>query len=342
MREPCQNRQSAYLSALVCLSIYACAMCAHAQSVSWEILPFPQNSDWPGSKGAPATTNGNVVTLQGQPARTVAVFTPPVSFSFDVILQTLDPTASDGAFWFWFLPRGEAGNLSFTPAVQCNMNYTLGSPTGSLEVDEYPPITILAGGIPFTLTAGTTYHVTFDIAGNGQLTWIVNGQTYVNGTVTIPYPQFQAAIRGWQPTDVWLVSNFTVNTPSTCPTIVGKWSGQPNVADTRKGYSTTPLSMQVTDQTTNGCLIRGYLTQGNVGNSFSNIRFGWNPWFRVPFTGTIAEGSTVLLNVGDDGSGKASAILDMSQTPPVLTKFIYQPGNGNTLTGDLTLQPSSP
>ena len=129
---------------------------------------------------------------------------------------------------------------------------------------------------------------------------------------------------------------------STCPNLVGTWSGQMNVADARKGFSNTLLSMHVTDQTTNGCLIRGYLTTGNVNNNFSNLRFGWNPWFRVPFTGTIPDASTVLLNVGGDGSGKASAILDMGQTPPVLTKFIYQPNNGDTLTGDLTLQPSSP
>jgi hypothetical protein len=62
----------------------------------------------------------------------------------------------------------------------------------------------------------------------------------------------------------------------------------------------------------------------------------------MPVTGTIADGSTVLLNVSGDDTGKASAILDMSQTPPVLTKFVYQPANGDTLTGDLTLQPSSP
>jgi len=129
---------------------------------------------------------------------------------------------------------------------------------------------------------------------------------------------------------------------STCPSIVGTWTGQMNVANAWSGYSTVPLSVRVTDQSTNGCLIRGYLTQGNVSNSFSNIRFGWNPWFRMPFTGAIPDASTVLLNVSGVGSGKASAILDMSQTPPVLTKFVYQPDNGDTLTGDLTLQPSSP
>lgn len=138
------------------------------------------------------------------------------------------------------------------------------------------------------------------------------------------------------------VTGPTVTTPSTCPNLVGTWSGQVNVADAWRGYSTTTLSIQVTDQSTNGCLIRGHLTMGNVSNRFPNIRLGWNPWFRVAFTGTIPDGTTVLLNVGGEGPGKASASLDMSQTPPVLTEFVYQPGNGDTVVGNLTKQPSSP
>ena len=115
-----------------------------------------------------------------------------------------------------------------------------------------------------------------------------------------------------------------------------------NVANVWGRYSTTPLSIQVTDQSTNGCLVRGYLTQGSVSNDFSRIGFGWTPWSQVPFTGTILDQSSVLLNVGTDGSGKASAILDLTQTPPVLTNFVYQPGNGSTVAGGLTEQPSSP
>jgi hypothetical protein len=130
--------------------------------------------------------------------------------------------------------------------------------------------------------------------------------------------------------------------PSTCPNIVGTWSGQMNVVDPYRGYSTTPLSVHVTDQSTNGCLVRGFLAQGTLSNRFSEIQFGWNPWARAPFTGTIVDQSSVSLNVGGDGSGKASAVLDMSQTPPVLTNFVYQPGNGSTIAGGLTEQPPSP
>ena len=115
-----------------------------------------------------------------------------------------------------------------------------------------------------------------------------------------------------------------------------------NVADPFRGYSTTPLSIQVTSQSTNGCLVRGYLAQGTVSNGFPRIDFGWNPWSQTPFTGTILDQSSVLLNVGPGGSGKASAILDLTQTPPVLTNFVYQPGNGTTIVGGLAEQPSSP
>jgi hypothetical protein len=123
---------------------------------------------------------------------------------------------------------------------------------------------------------------------------------------------------------------------------VGTWSGQVNVADAWRGYRTIPLSVQVTDQNTNGCLVRGYLMQGSVSNCFPKIGCGWNAWFQTPFTGTIVDQSSVLLNVGGVGSGKASAILDMTQTPPALRDFVYQPANGRTLGGSLTEQPSSP
>jgi hypothetical protein len=331
----------AYLRAFVLLSMCVWTMSAFSQSVTWQILPFPQDSNWGGSKGAPATTNGNVVTLRGQPVETLQVFTPPATFSFDVVLQTEDHNASDGAFELYFIPTGLPTNLFPTPYLSPRITYQLNG-SDSLAVEQGLPPVELVSGIPFTVTTGTTYHVTLVIAANGQLTWTINGQTYVSGTVSVPFNQFQVYVTGWQPTDVWLMSNFTIGLPSTCPNLVGTWSGQMNVADFGRGYSTTPLSIQVTDQNTNGCLVRGYLTQGSVKNWFPNIRYGGTPWFRVPFTGTIPDGTTLLLNVGSDGSGKASAILDMSQTPPVLTKFIYQPNSGNTLTGDLTLQPSSP
>jgi len=327
-----------YFRILGFLSVFGVALAGRAQSVTWQILPFPQNSDWPGPRGAPATTNGNVVTLQGQPVRSTQTFTPGTTFTFNVVLESR-PTGpgDDGALWFFLIPTGLPTNLDLTSYLLLEMAFRNYEPDG-LAISQSG--TQIGSDIPFPIVAQVTNHVSISVSESGLLTWAINGQVYSSGTVSVAYSPFQVQMDGWQPTDVWQVSDFTVGTPSTCPNLVGTWTGQMNVANPWNGYSTTPLSVRVTDQTTNGCLIRGYLTQGSVISSFPLVR--WNPWFRLPFTGAIPDGSTVLLNVSGAGTGKASATLDMSQTPPVLQQFIYQPSNGETVSGNLTLQPASP
>jgi len=329
-----------YLRILGFLSAFGMAMSAHAQSITWEILPWPANQNWPGPRGNPAITNGNEVILTGQDVLSVQTFTAPLSVSFDVVLAAKSTT--DGAFELFFVPTGEPTSLLPNPDIELFWGESQ-SGNDYLEVQQNHSGPYIWGPVSYPLTPGTQYHMTVNVATNGQVSWAINGVDVGLGTsVVVPYPSFQIRLSSWQPTQVWEVTNFTLGAASTCPNLVGTWSGQMNVANALGGFSTTPLSVQVTGQTTNGCLISGYLTQGNVSHSFPHIRFGWNPWFRMPFTGAIPDGSTVLLNVGGIGSGKASAILDMSQTPPVLTKFVYQPNSGATLTGDLTLQPSSP
>ena len=56
---------STYLRMLTVVSICCWTMSGVAQSITWEILPWPDNQSW-GSHGSPATTNGNVITLTGQ------------------------------------------------------------------------------------------------------------------------------------------------------------------------------------------------------------------------------------------------------------------------------------
>jgi sugar lactone lactonase YvrE len=64
-----------------------------------------------------------------------------------------------------------------------------------------------------------------------------------------------------------------VPSPITCPNITGTWTGQVNVVDSFRGYHATTVSLHVTDQNTNGCLLRGYL---NTGNAYSQIPWGWS------------------------------------------------------------------
>ena len=134
-----------------------------------------------------------------------------------------------------------------------------------------------------------------------------------------------------------------------CPNLVGTWSGQVNIADSRGGYRAATLSVQVTDQNTNECLLRGYLktekerptvaftTPGASCVTQSCTDTG-NARCKVAFTGTIQDETSVALNFGS--FGQASAILDLSQTPPALTKFILLSDNGDTAVGRLTKQTS--
>jgi hypothetical protein len=130
-----------------------------------------------------------------------------------------------------------------------------------------------------------------------------------------------------------------------CPNIIGTWSGQVNVANPFSGYTKTTLSLHVTDQNTNGCLLRGYVNTASGRGKVPWACFNTGGvWGNVPFTGTILDPAGVVLNFGIFGQG--SAVLDMTQTPHVMKKFILLStagaANGGTAVGDLTLEPSGP
>src|SRR5579862_5525019 len=140
----------------------------------------------------------------------------------------------------------------------------------------------------------------------------------------------------FEDTTVLAASIVAVNT---CPNIIGTWTGQVNVANPSSGYSKTTLSLHVTDQNTNGCLLRGYL---NIGGGRGTGLLGW--FNAIPFTGVMTDAAGLVFNFGKFGQG--SAILDTTQTPAVMKKFILLSTvggpNGSTAVGDLTQQPSNP
>ena len=191
------------LFAAVCLWISSTS--ANAQSTIWEILPFP-DSDWGGSHGQPATTNGNVVTLQGRPVRTVQSFSGTLKISYDVVLQAR--TATDGNLEFFFVPTGLPTNVS-APGLELLMQYeNLGSDNLAIASNN---TTYVWGYTPFTLSAQTVYHCEIDVSAGGGLTWIVNTLTNsLPSTIKVPYSSYQLELAGWQPNNVWQVSNFAV------------------------------------------------------------------------------------------------------------------------------------
>jgi hypothetical protein len=328
------------LRIFVVLSICSWTMSVLAQTVTWQILGWPSNQNWPGPQGGPATTNGNQIVLIGQDVLSVQTFTAPLTISYDVLLPA--KTTTDGIIELYFVPTGEPSNIVPTNGIELA---SFESQTGNdgLQVLQNQS-TLLYGPAPLPLTAGTTYHVSVNVATNGQMSWTINGADVgLGNSVVVPYANFQLRLSSWQPTQVWEISNFTVtSTPVlACPNIIGTWTGQVNVADSRSGYPETTLSLQVTDQSTNGCLLRGYL---NAGNSYNRAPWGGfslgGLWGNLAFTGTILDTTGIILNFGI--FGQASATLDMSQAQPVMRKFILLSTGGDTVVGDLTKEPSSP
>src|SRR5712671_2901783 len=101
--------------AITLLSVLTGSLTTRAQSVTWQDLPFPQDSSWPGSQGSPATTNGNDVVLHGQPVRSTQTFNWGSTFSFKTLLDVRPGSSTDdGSFQFNLIPVGEAPNVGLT------------------------------------------------------------------------------------------------------------------------------------------------------------------------------------------------------------------------------------
>jgi len=208
----CIYRLTLRLLALAAFCLSTGGNLANAQTVTWQILPFP-DINWGGSHGQPATTNGNLIALQGQPVRTVDNFSGSVRISYDVMLNSR--ASSDGGLQLYFVPSGLSSNQLY-PCLQLYFAYR--NRTGESDalfmnsVSSNGTGTQVWGDVPFSISVQTTYHNVIDVSPTGELTWIVNNLTNsVPSTVTVPFSQFQLELEGWQPNGpTWTVSNFTV------------------------------------------------------------------------------------------------------------------------------------
>jgi hypothetical protein len=197
-------------SFLPCLAslIFVCASVAQAQT--WQALPFPTDSDWPGSHGQTAVVTPSEIVLMGQPVRTVQSYSGPLTISFDTFLS--QKTANDGFLLLTFIPTGIPSNLSPIPGTWLDWQY---GPSGS-GPDElvFQQATTSARttvwSAPFALTLGLTNHFAMTVGNAGQLTLSVNGTPFALPSSTdVPFSQYQIELDGWQPANTWHVLNFT-------------------------------------------------------------------------------------------------------------------------------------
>jgi len=201
--------RTSWLLAFVLLSLCGC----RAQKVTWQALPFPSDSDWPGPTGQSAIITSNEVILDAQPARSVETFSGPITIDCDVSLNAR--TATDGAFLLFFIPTGVALDKTATNSIIFQLGY---KKFGRDElyilkrrgIPQNPPDVALFS-TPYPVRAGTTYHVTLGVAATGALSLRMNGEPYsLTKAAALPFSQFQIQIHGWQPDDFWHVKNFTV------------------------------------------------------------------------------------------------------------------------------------
>jgi hypothetical protein len=122
--------------------------------VTWQALPFPVTSDWPGPFGNPAAINTNSIVLQGQPARTVESFAAPFAIQCDV--QLASRFTDDGAFTIYLLEPGQPTDTDPMAGLAVRLIYSNTGDFGSVDRLE---ISQLGGA---TLWSDPTFHLAVD------------------------------------------------------------------------------------------------------------------------------------------------------------------------------------
>lgn len=194
------------LRMFVALSIFSGTLSVLAQTITWQLLPWPDNQNWPGSQGSPAVTNGDQIILTGQDVLSLQTFTAPLTITCDVVLPAKSTT--DGTFELFFVPTGEKTNLLPNPDIELDMSESQ-SGDDYLDVQENHGALIPQGPIPYPIATQTVYHVSVVVAANRQVTWSINGQDVaLTNLIVVPYAKFQLRLSTWQPPQVWQISNF--------------------------------------------------------------------------------------------------------------------------------------
>jgi hypothetical protein len=211
----CQPSPS--LLAVAIASMFLWQSSTSGQTATWQALPFPTTSDWPGPFGQRATISANSVVLQGQPARTVESFTAPFTIRCDV--QLANRFTDDGAFTLYLLAPGQPTSTDPTAGLALQIIYSNTGDYGSVDRLQISQLSgpALWSNPTFQVAGGTTYHLTLQVLDAGALTLNIDGTSYpISSDVAYAYAQAQIQLGGWQPDNTWTVSNFTlVPEPST-------------------------------------------------------------------------------------------------------------------------------
>lgn len=204
---------SVFLRRFISLSICAWTVCVEAQSVTWQFLPWPANSDWPAQQGSPATTNGNQLILSGQDVETVQSYTAQSTISFDLNAHSVWPLNPDGHLFLYYVPLGQPTDVTPPQNTVIDLLFlTSGGNAITIYRDAFRSgQSTLWSGVPMNFSLQTTYHMVLESSASGQLNFTIDGQSFpVPGTDVMPYSDFQVRLATWQPGGNYEIDNFSV------------------------------------------------------------------------------------------------------------------------------------
>src|SRR5579862_5830112 len=197
------NRAHTMYLALLGMTLMLVGCATGPRVVVWDRVPFPKDSDWPSSRGEPATMKENDLLLQGQDVRTLRAYAPPVTIECDVVLESR--SASDGSFDLYFLPAGQPLGVNLRQLTKFRIIYSNTGDYGSLdrlEIDrrDGDKSSVVWTESPFKVEAGKVYHLKANLLPAGKLNISINDvEASIPNTVSLPYRSFQVQLGSWQP-----------------------------------------------------------------------------------------------------------------------------------------------
>jgi hypothetical protein len=180
--------------------------------IVWNQLPFPKDSDWPGSKGTPPTVVQGELVLEAQDVRSQRSYSVPLTIECEAYPD--NPTAPHTWLQVKFVPVGQPTDREPTQSTKLVMGNRHGPPSGDQNVvfiqrHDGSVTKEIWGEQPFTIKTGEPYRLKLEILPD-RMRITLNGQAFDAPGVTLGYKAFHIQLDGWQPPNRWHVRSFSV------------------------------------------------------------------------------------------------------------------------------------
>jgi len=184
---------------------------AKLQALEWDILPFPQDTDWPGSRGEPAVIDEGAITLRGRPVRTKQTYSAPLTveceFTVDRPLRHLEHAKitiiSEGTDPGIHGPDGVVNLVLQQEGAVGNGGHLY------LQRPGREPALVSLTNEPFAIRAGKPNQIRVEILAD-TFRVMLNDQACEPVKVVLPFQRFHIQLSGWLPDTVWHARKISV------------------------------------------------------------------------------------------------------------------------------------